>query len=117
MMEILIAVCIVIALIFSILGVAGLFRFPDFYTRMHAAGLVGSFGFLFTVIAVLLYSYLLYASGEGEWLNFAAHVLLAAVVVFITATTSTHAIARSAYRSGNTPENAVVDALKEEENP
>lgn len=115
MIETLIVICVVIAVIFSIIGVAGLFRFPDFYTRIHAAGLVGSFGMLFSVTAVLLYSYLLYTSGESEWLNFAGHVILALVIVFLTATTSTHAIARSAYRSGNLPKNTVIDALKDDE--
>ena len=33
----------------------------------------------------------------------------------LTATTSTHAIARSAYRSGNTPKVHVIDALAKDE--
>jgi len=114
-MEIAIVILVVLSLFFSILGVIGLFRFPDFYTRMHAAGLVGSFGLLFAGLAVLLYAYTLYAAGEAAWFNYGAHVLLALIVVFVTATTSTHAIARSAYRSGNMPKGAVIDALKEDE--
>lgn len=113
MIDIIVTVCVLISLIFSILGVIGLFRFPDFYTRIHAAGLVGSFGILFMGAAVLIYAAGLFFSGEGAWLNFGAHILIALVVTVITGTTSTHAIARSAYRSGNAPI-AKNDALKED---
>jgi multicomponent Na+:H+ antiporter subunit G len=112
--EILVVILVVLALIFSILGVVGLFRFPDIYTRMHAAGLVGSLGLLFSGTSVLLYAYILYAAGGTAWLNFGAHVILALIVVFFTATTSTHAIARSAYQSGNTSKVHVIDALEED---
>ncbi len=115
MIETAIVILVLLSLVFSILGVAGLFRFPDFYTRIHAAGLVGSFGLLFAGFAVLLYAYVLYAAGEAAWFNYGAHVLLALAVVVVTATTSTHAIARSAYRSGNMPKDASVDALAEDE--
>ena len=115
MIETAIIIFVLLSLFFSILGVVGLFRFPDFYTRIHAAGLVGSFGVLFAGFAVLLYAYTLWAAGEEAWFNYGAHVLLALVVVVVTATTSTHAIARSAYRSGNTPKVHVIDALEEDE--
>ncbi len=115
MIETAIIILVVLSLFFSILGVIGLFRFPDFYTRIHAAGLVGSFGVLFAGFAVLLYAYTLWAAGEEAWFNYGAHVLLALAVVVVTATTSTHAIARSAYRSGNTPKVHVIDALEEDE--
>jgi multicomponent Na+:H+ antiporter subunit G len=39
---------------------------------------------------------------------------LALIVVFLTATTSTHAIARSAYQSGNIPKVCMIDALEED---
>ena len=40
MIETAIIILVVLSLFFSILGVIGLFRFPDFYTRIHAAGLL-----------------------------------------------------------------------------
>ncbi len=115
MIDALIILFVVLSVVFSILGVIGLFRFPDFYTRIHAAGLVGSFGILFAGLAVLLYAYTLYVAGQDAWLNYGAHVLLALIIVVVTATTSTHAIARSAYRSGNTPKVHVIDALAKDE--
>ena len=59
MIETAIIILVVLSLFFSILGVIGLFRFPDFYTRIHAAGLAGSFGVLLAGFAVLLYAYTL----------------------------------------------------------
>lgn len=112
--EIAIIVLLALSLIFSILGVIGLFRFPDFYTRIHAAGLVSSFGLIFAGIAVLVFAINAFNSGAGEYLNFSFHLIIAMLVVIITGTTSTHAIARSAYRSGNTPHVHVVDALKDD---
>ncbi len=114
MIDIIVTTCVVISLIFNILGVIGLFRFPDFYTRIHAAGLVGSLGFLFMGAAVLVYAGGLLLSGDEAWLNYGAHVVLALVIVVITGTTATHAIARSAYRSGNMPV-AKIDALNADE--
>ncbi|WP_319378268.1 monovalent cation/H(+) antiporter subunit G [uncultured Methanocorpusculum sp.] len=114
MIDIIVTVCVVISLIFCILGVIGLFRFPDFYTRIHAAGLVSSLGFLFMGAAVLTYAVGLLLAGDEAWLNFSTHLVLALLVVVITGTTATHAIARSAYRSGNMPISK-TDALKADE--
>ena len=117
MIETAIVILVLLSLIFSILGVAGLFRFPDFYTRIHAAGLVGSFGLghANNVYACLYNCLNVFLTGEAAWFNYGAHVLLALAVVVVTATTSTHAIARSAYRSGNMPKDASIDALAEDE--
>lgn len=111
MTDILIIILLILAVIFSCIGVLGLFRLPDFYTRIHAAGIVGSLGFLLTGIAVLVFCIQQLVSGKGEYLGFITHLIIALIVVFITATTSTHAIARSAYRSNNKPGLQLADAL------
>jgi multicomponent Na+:H+ antiporter subunit G len=64
--------------------------------------------------AVLIYAGGLLLAGDEAWLNYGAHVVLALLVVVITGTTATHAIARSAYRSGNMPITK-TDALKADE--
>ena len=114
MIDIVILILLIIAAVFSILGVIGLFRFPDFYTRTHAAGLVGSFGLLFTAAAVIVFAAGEVSSGNSGYVSFIFHAVFALIVVLITATTSTHIIARSAHRSGTMPK-ASVDALKEDE--
>jgi len=111
MIDTIIIIFVILSLFFSIVGVIGLFRLPDVYTRLHAAGMVGSLGLLFAGLAVLIYAAGLWLAGDGAWLNFGTHVILALIVVLISSTTSTHAIARSAYRSGIKPKNALTDAL------
>lgn len=113
--EIAIIILLILSAGFSVIGVIGLFRFPDFYTRTHAAGLVNSFGVIFAGAAALVFAINeLVSFGRGEYLNYSAHLAVAIVVMFITSTTSTHAIARSAYRSGNVPRIYVTDALKDD---
>ena len=113
MIETVILILLLISAVFSILGVIGLFRFPDFYTRVHAAGLIGSFGLLFAAAAVIVFAANEIASGNAGYTNFIFHAVFALIVVLITATTSTHIIARGAYKSGHMPK-VSVNALKEE---
>ena len=116
MSEIAIIIFLAIAAVFSILGVIGLFRLPDFYTRTHSAGLVGSFGLLFTAAAVIVFAAGEVAAGNSGYVSFIFHAVFALIIVLITATTSTHIIARSAHRSGHFP-TASVDALKDSRKP
>ena len=84
---------IVVALILSgvfflIMGAIGLIRFPDFYTRLHAAGKGDTLGVLLVLLGL--------ATFEGFTLA-SAKILLIAVFMFLTSPTATHAIARSAF--------------------
>ncbi|HJJ35795.1 MAG TPA: monovalent cation/H(+) antiporter subunit G [Methanocorpusculum sp.] len=106
-------VLLIISAVFSTIGIIGLFRFKDTYMRMHAGGIVGSFGFLFAGAAVIVFAACNVADGDADYIGFICHAALAIIVTLFTATTSTHIIARSAHRSGNKPK-ASVDALEEE---
>ena len=84
------AVLVCAGVFFLLTGAVGLIRFPDFYTRMHAAGKCDTLG-SFLVLAGL-------ACHEG--LNLASvKLLVVAVFIFITSPTATHAIARAAKRN------------------
>ncbi|HJL66498.1 MAG: monovalent cation/H(+) antiporter subunit G [Arenicellales bacterium] len=72
----------------------GLLRFPDFYTRLHAAGLADTLGTALTLL------------GLGLQAGFTQpSVKLAMILIFIwlTSPTSTHALAKSALHSGLKP--------------
>lgn len=84
---------IVIALIFMSLGVIGLFRFKDFYSRILISSKIETVGFLTIMIGFIILSGLSYA---------AMKILLITILVMITNPLSTHAIARSAFLSGYT---------------
>ena len=53
-----------IGVIFNTLGVIGLLRFPDVYTRMHATTKATTFGSVFTTLAVIVYPVSLYLSHD-----------------------------------------------------
>ncbi len=100
--------------VFNALGVIGLLRFPDLYTRMHATTKATTFGSVFTSLAVIAYSVSLYLSTiDPQFIVLGIHALIAAIALAFTNAVGSHAIARGAHRSGILPAPAVVDRLKE----
>lgn len=93
---------------FSVVGIVGLIRLPDMYTRLHASGKVSTVGLCSLLLgaAVLLPE---------------AGLKLIALTLFavLTLPVSTHAIAAAAYRSGVPMRRSVRDDLarKTDENP
>jgi len=79
---------------FLVAGGIGLIRFPDFYTRMHAAGLTDTLGAGLMLLGMILQS--------GLTLT-AAKLALIAFFVFFTSPTSTYAIANAAFSQGLKP--------------
>ena len=75
---------------FLFTGAVGIIRFPDFYTRMHAAGKCDTLGSLLVLTGL--------ACAEGLHLS-SLKLLVIAVFIFFTSPTATHAIARAAYRN------------------
>jgi len=112
--EALILVCLVIGVAFNGLGVLGLIRFPDLYTRMHATTKATTFGSIFTGAAVVIYGVWIYlATGDSAFLTLFIHALIAIVALAFTNAVSSHALARAAHKSGILPHPAVVDRLAE----
>jgi multicomponent Na+:H+ antiporter subunit G len=78
-----------IGISFSAIGILGLLRLPDMYTRLHASGKVSTVG----LCAMLI--------GAAFLMPSAALKLVAlALFAVLTLPVSTHAIAAAAYRSG-----------------
>ncbi|RQD84465.1 MAG: cation:proton antiporter [Methanocalculus sp. MSAO_Arc2] len=106
--------CIVIGIFFNALGVIGILRFPDVYTRLHAETKMATFGTIFLAIGVILYAAgLLAETGDRQYLTLATHTMLAVIAVAFTNATGAHAIARAAHKSGQLPDPSVVDRLQE----
>ena len=105
---------LIISMIFNGLGVIGLHRFPDVYTRLHAATKCTTFGTIFMSFTVIAYSSRQYIlTEESKFLNLAIHTVVALVALLVTNPTGAHAIARAAHRIGISPKKAIVDDLKE----
>ena len=112
--EMLIYTCLAIGVVFNSLGVLGLLRFPDLYTRMHATTKATTFGSIFTSLAVIVYGlYLFFTVNDSQYLILAIHAFLAVAFLAFTNAVSAHAIARAAHKSGIKPMLAVVDRLEE----
>ena len=98
-----------IGLLFQTLGSLALHRFPDVYTRLHGATKCSTFGSIFIYLGVIAYGLTLPDMG----LIFGIHTMLVMLLILLTNPTGSHAIARSAHRSGVMPKHAVVDKLGE----
>ena len=104
---------------FNTLGIIGLLRFPDVYTRLHATTKCTTLGSIFGCMAVILYGILQHLAAESameqsEYLTLWVHALIALVCLLVTNPAGAHAIARAAHRIGIKPWGAVVDKLAEE---
>jgi len=87
-------VLIVIGSVFSVVGAIGLLRLPDFYTRLHAAGITDTLGAWALMGGILLQT--------ESWLV-AVKLVLIVVFLFFTSPTATHALARAALASRLNP--------------
>lgn len=72
----------------------GVVRFPDFYTRMHAAGKSDTLGQFLVILALMIF--------EGFSLV-SVKLLLIVAFIFICNPTATHALAKAAHLSGLRP--------------
>src|SRR5688572_20924469 len=81
------AVSIVVGVIFSILGVVGILRLPDAYSRLHASGKTSTLGILFICV------------GTGFIIPSAFLKLLAlAIFIVFSGPVGSHAIAAAIHR-------------------
>lgn len=80
--------------LFVVIGNIGLVRLPDFYTRLHAAGITDTMG------AGLL---LLGMTFQAGWTLVTVKLILIIVFVLLTSPTATHALAKSALHGNLKP--------------
>ena len=106
-----IAITLIATGLFFFLGAAiGLVRFPDFYTRMHAAGKGDTLSTILILSGLAIY-YLHHFSGfeEGEVRADITTILVVIKVigiagfVMLTSPTSTHALMQAGYEEGIKP--------------
>jgi len=83
-------ILILLGLFFLLTGAIGLYRFPDYFTRMHAAGKCDTLGSLLIVSGLAVYQGLSVGSVK---------IVFIAVFIFWTSPTATHAIARAALKN------------------
>ena len=86
-------ILILIGSIISVISAIGIIRFPDIYTRAHAATKTTTLAVLLTLFGAFLYFWI----GESF---ISVRLILGIVFVLLTAPVSGHLILRASYRSG-----------------
>ena len=100
MLTISVVIILTVGMLFFFGGTVGIIRFPDFYTRLHAAGKLDTMGLLLSLGAMALYT--LHDFTLASLLT-GLKILLIIVFVFITSPTATHAIMDAGFRAGLGP--------------
>lgn len=88
------ALCLLLGSFLCLSGGVGILRFPDFYSRMHAAGVTD------TLAAAMILIGLMLQNPEGLVLLKLLFILL--LTIFISPVAS-HALAKAAYRNDLVP--------------
>jgi multicomponent Na+:H+ antiporter subunit G len=99
-MDFIVIALLLAGLVFFTGGAVGLLRFPDFYSRLHPAGMLDSMGLLLAMIGLALFN--LHHVTLHTTLT-SLKILMIVVFVFITSPTATHAIVDAGVRAGLEP--------------
>lgn len=79
---------------FCLIGAVGVLRFPDVYSRMHAAGITDTLGALLVLGGLMLLA---------GWSLASAKVFFILWFLWFTSPTATHALAKAALHGGQEP--------------
>lgn len=83
--------CLLLGTVFSVIGAVGLLRFPDFYSRVHAVGVIDTMGAALILLGCTFFS----------GLNLVTFKLITVwAFIYLTGPAATHALAKAAYASG-----------------
>lgn len=93
-LEIISAVLLAIGSFLVLSGAIGLLRFPDVYSRMHAAGITDTLG----AVAILLG--LMFLAG---WTLVLAKLIMILLFLLLTGPTASHTLGKAAWKSGLQP--------------
>ena len=70
-----------------VIGLIGVYRMPDFYTRLHAASIVDTMGAMFIILGLVIYAGINLISVK---------LILILLFILITTPAAAHALAKSA---------------------
>lgn len=91
LLDIVSSILLIAGVFFGLSGAIGLFKFPDFFTRVHAASVTDSIAAMFIIGGLLLQT--------SFDLN-TAKLLFILLFLLITSPTASHALAKSARHGG-----------------
>ena len=82
------------------IGVLGILRFPDFYTRLHAAGKCDTLGSILLILALAIFNLQEFTFAN---LLVSLKILSILIFVFVASPTATHALTEAALVVGVEP--------------
>ena len=85
---------------FLMTGGIGLLRLPDFYSRLHAAGVTDTLGAGLLLLGMMF---------QGGLTIVTIKLVFIGVFIFMTSPTATHAVANAAFTAGQRPLMALDD--------
>lgn len=91
---------VIAGIFFFAVGVLGILRFPDFYTRLHAAGKCDSLAAVLVILGIALYNLVEFSPAN---LLVSFKIMTIAVFVFVASPTATHAVTEAALTIGVEP--------------
>ncbi len=94
LINVLSSVLIIAGSLAIIIGLLGVFRMPDFFTRLHAASVIDTMGTMLILFGLMLYSGMTLVSLK---------LLLILIFILITTPAAAHALAKSALHGGLKP--------------
>lgn len=94
----LIAVCLVVGIFFSLVGVIGILRFPDFFARSQAATCITTMGTIGAVLAGIIYCI---ATGlSAIWY---VKLVMILGLILVSSAVAGHSLSKGAYKRGHRP--------------
>lgn len=88
------AVFVISGAIAIIIGLVGVFRMPDFFTKLHAASIIDTMGTMLVLAGLMLYS---------GFNLISVKLFLILIFILITTPAAAHALAKSALHGGLKP--------------
>ncbi len=93
-MTLLASMLLILGLLFILIGVVGILRLPDFYTRLHAMGKCDTLGVALVLLALAIHAGVSLVTVK---------LLLISIFISLANPIATHALGRAALRSGLAP--------------
>lgn len=89
-------ICFIVGGFYLIVGSIGMIRLPDFWSRLHGAGIVDTLATELFILGMIL---------QSGWSIITIKLILIGVFLFFTSPTATHAVANAAWLAGVRPKN------------
>ncbi len=87
-------IVILSGLFFVLAGALGVLRLPDFFSRLHSAGVTDTLGAELVIMGLMI---------QSGFSQLTLKLFLVALLLLITGPTATHAVANAAYNAGLKP--------------